>query len=212
MIKSSTKNLMELLKTNALFSTVKDEDLLEIVSKHCVEKSFRKGSIIFSKSGKEKCIGFIVKGTAQVKKEQIVLNMLKESDVFGAVTIYGKTESFVNDIVALTDCKVAFISKDGIDFVLSKSPVFAKRYIAYLSQRIYFLNKKIETYTSPTANEKLYAYLSSIAVDGVAEIRIKMTELANQLNLSRASLYRAFAELEADGKAKKEGNIIKLLN
>lgn len=212
MIKSSTKNLMEILKTNPLFSAVKDEDLLEIVSKHCVEKSFRKGNIIFSKSDKEKCIGFIVKGTVQVKKEHIVLNKLKESDIFGAVTLYGKSEGFVNDIVALTDCKVAFISKNGIELVLSKSPGFAKRYIAYLSQKIYFLNKKIETYTSPTANEKLYAYLSSIAVDGVAEINIKMTELANQLNLSRASLYRAFTELEADGKAEKEGKRIKLLN
>lgn len=204
MIKTNTKNIIEILKSTFLFSSIKDEDLLKIVTDFTNEKSYKKNSIIFSKNSEEKCIAIIVKGTAQVKKEHIVLNTLKQGDMFGAITLYNNSKYFVNDIVAISDCRVIFINKDGIDFLISKSPRFAKKYIEYLSDRIYFLNGKIDTYTSPTADDKLYAYLVSISNDNIANLNIKMTELAKQLNLSRASLYRAFDELIEKGKISKD--------
>lgn len=212
MIKLSVKNIIDTLRANRLFSAVKNEDLTELASKYCTEKSYKKGSVIFPKNSSEKCIGIIVKGVAQVEKEHIVVSRLNPSDIFGAVTLYGQSETFVNDISAITDCKVAFFSKEGIDTVLSKSPRFAKRYIEYLSQRIYFLNKKIETYTLPTVEEKLYAYLSSARVGDTVDLSIKMTELACQLNLSRASLYRAFDELEQKGKIVRDGKRIRIIS
>lgn len=211
MIKSNIKNIIEMLRMNALFSSVKDEDLVELASNYCTEKVYKKGSVIFSKASNEKCIGIILKGTAQVEQEHIVVSRLNAADIFGAVTLYGKNEVFANNITAVSDCKVAFMDKEGIDTLVSKSPRFAKKYIEYLSQRIYFLNKKIETYTSPTADEKLYAYLLSVCIGNTVEINLRMTELANELNLSRASLYRAFNELEEKQKIIKAGKHIKII-
>jgi len=211
MIKRSVMNRIDILSKNSLFSPVGREKLSFICEKYCYDKTFPKGKTVFSKNTSEKYIGIIADGTASVKKEHIVINHLEAGDIFGAVTLYNDCEEFVNDIVAQTECTVVFISKEGVDSLISRSPEFAKRYIKYLSQRIYFLNGKIEEYTAPSAKGKLLAYLERNADGGRCVLSGKMTELSRQLNLSRASLYRALDELCADGKIEKDGDTISLL-
>ena len=211
MIKKSVVGRADALLKTYLFSSVGKEKLVPICENHCQNKTFQKGKTIFSKNTSEKCIGIIADGTASVKKERVVINHLKAGDIFGAVTLYNDCDRFVNDIVAQTECTVIFISKDGIDSLLSRSPEFAKKYIKYLSQRVYFLNEKIEEYTAPSAKDKLLSYFKKNAVDGSFVLNEKMTELSKQLNISRASLYRAIDELYDSKKIEKDGNKIRLL-
>lgn len=200
-----------ILKDSLLFSSVDEETLKTVVGDYSVIKSFKKNETVFSKKTNEKCIGVILKGEATVKKEHIVLSRLKPGDIFGAVTLYNDCDEFVNNIIAESDSTVVFINAKGIDFLISKNTDFAKSFIAYLSKRIYFLNSKIESYTMPTAGEKLYNCLAAQAKDGCVILDAKMTDLAKSLNLSRASLYRAFDELCDCGKIIKDGKNIKLL-
>lgn len=211
MIKRAVVDKIDILLKSSLFSPVGREKLTEICEKYCCEKTYQKGKTVFSKHTSEKCIGIIADGTASVQKEHIVINHLAAGDIFGAVTLYNDCEEFVNDIVAQSECTVVFISKEGVDSLISRSPEFAKRYIKYLSQRIYFLNGKIEEYTAPSAKGKLLAYFERNSDAGKCVLSGKMTELSKQLNLSRASLYRALDELCADGKIEKDGDIIGLL-
>lgn len=212
MIKASEKLIIEALGSVTLFCTAGEEELKRIASQYSREVSFRKGETVFSKESREKCIGVIVKGGATVKKEHIVISSLKQGDIFGAVTLYSKAETFVNDIVADSGCKVVFITKNGVDTLISKSPRFAKSFIEYLSERIYFLNSRIEAYTMPTADDKLYSYLRETAKGKNSfTLNVKMTDLANALNLSRASLYRAFDELCSQGRIIKDGKNIKFI-
>ncbi len=211
MIKRAVVDRIDVLLKSSLFSPVGREKLTEICEKYCREKTYQKGKTVFSRNTDEKCIGIIADGTVSVKKEHIVINHLTAGDIFGAVTLYNDCEEFVNDIVAQSECTVVFISKEGVDSLISRSPEFAKRYIKYLSQRIYFLNGKIEEYTAPSAKGKLLAYFERNSDGGRCVLSGKMTELSKQLNLSRASLYRALDELCADGKIEKDGDIISLL-
>ncbi len=212
MIKASEKLIVEALSSAPLFCAAGEEELKRIASQYAREVSFKKGETVFSKGSREKRVGIIVKGGATVKKEHIVISRLKQYDIFGAVTLYGKAETFVNDIVADSDCKVVFIPKDGVDSLISKSPRFAKSFIEYLSERIYFLNGRIEAYTMPTAGDKLYSYLKEAAKgENPFTFNVKMTDLARALNLSRASLYRAFDELCSRGRIVKDGKNIKFI-
>ncbi len=199
------------LSNNSFFSSVDKKQLSSVCEKYCKDRIFEKGELVFSRNSKDKCIGIIADGTVSVKKEHIVINHLTAGDIFGAVTLYNDCEEFVNEIVAQSKCTVVFISKEGVDSLISRSPEFAKRYIKYLSQRIYFLNGKIEEYTAPSAKGKLLAYFERNSDAGKCVLSGKMTELSRQLNLSRASLYRALDELCADGKIEKDGDIIRLL-
>ncbi len=211
MIKRAVVDRIDVLLKSSLFSPVGREKLTEICEKYCREKTYQKGKTVFSRNTDEKCIGIIADGTVSVKKEHIVINHLNAGDIFGAVTLYNDCEEFVNDIVAQSECTVVFISKEGVDSLISRSPEFAKRYIKYLSQRIYFLNGKIEEYTAPSAKGKLLAYFERNSDGGKCVLSGKMTELSKQLNLSRASLYRALDELCVNGKIEKDGDIIRLL-
>ncbi len=211
MIKKSVVGMVDALLKTELFSSVSKEKLIAICENYCQNKTFQKGKIIFSKNTSEKSVGIIADGTASVKKERVVISHLKAGDIFGAVTLYNDCDAFVNDIIAQTECRVIFISKDGIDSLLSRSPEFAKRYIKYLSERVYFLNEKIEEYTAPSVKDKLLSYFKKNAVEGCFILTEKMTELSKQLNISRASLYRAIDELYDSKKIEKDGNIIRLL-
>lgn len=211
MTKATVMNIIETLPQTKLFSGVSTEDIKTIAGEYSSVKSFKKGETVFEKNTDKKCVGVIIKGSAVVKKEHITINHLVKNDLFGAVTLYNKNEHFVNSIIAESDCKIVFVNKEGVDYLISKSPKFAKHYIEYLSQRIYFLNSKIENYTMPGADEKLYAYLVKKSVGGKVLLTSKMTELAKLLNLSRASLYRAFDELVENNKIVKDDKNITIL-
>lgn len=88
---------------------------------------------------------------------------------------------------------------------------FAVAYISYLSKRIYFLNEKIEAYTAPNAESKLLHYLKSVCDANGVVSGISITELSRQINVSRASLYRALDTLSASGKLRHDGKKIILL-
>lgn len=208
-MKNEKADIIALLKRTQLFGVLTQTELEKLTEQYCVQKIYRRGETVLSKDTREKCIGIIISGEAAVKKEKILINKLRAGDIFGAVTLYNSSDSFVNTIVAQSDCTVVLIEKNGIEYLLETNSDFSKKYIEYLSDRIYFLNSKIKAYTIPDAEDKLLNYLNGISKDGEATLSIKMTELAKLLNLSRASLYRVFSELESTGKIIKNGkNII----
>lgn len=211
MIKADIKNIISVLKKNKLFSFIKNEELYELAVDNCFEKSFKKGSKISLNFSEEKCIGIAVKGDIQIRNKNIVLMQLREYDTFGLAYVYSLNECTSIEAVAVSECKAVFINKSGIDKLILKSPRFAKKYIEQLSEEINLLNERIEAYTSPNSVEKLYSYLCMLLSNPNLEQNIKMTELSKQLNISRASLYRAFEELESSGKITRDGKNIKIL-
>lgn len=212
MDKNSINIIKNSLNCSTLFSSLSGNLIQELASKHCSIKHFNKGKKIFPLSNGENRIGIIISGEALVTKNELVINKLHCNDIFGAVTLYRKKHNFANTISAYTDCDVVFVSSDGVDYLINNSPAFSKKYIEYLSDRIYFLNTKIKAYTTSRAEDKLYNFLLSASEENSIVLDIKMTELARAINLSRASLYRCLEKLINDGKIKKEGNKIFILN
>ena len=87
----------------------------------------------------------------------------------------------------------------------------AENYMAFLTGRIQFLNQQIASFTLGDAAAQLMAFLKREA--GGAEhltLDCSISLLARRLNLSRASLYRAFETLEKQGMIQKQGRRILL--
>ena len=53
----------------------------------------------------------------------------------------------VTRVIARSPCTALFLSRELVDELLMQDPRFARQYIAYLSDRIYFLNSKIDAFT-----------------------------------------------------------------
>ncbi|MGN0571212.1 MAG: Crp/Fnr family transcriptional regulator [Candidatus Fimenecus sp.] len=200
MTEAEKKLCLYVLSQTDIFSAADFFSLEQLLADHARVVSFPKDTVLYSPASTEKCIGVLLQGEARVEKDYLTVSVLKAGGLFGAVTLYNAAERFVNTVVAKTACKVVFLQKDGIDRLIENNPTFAKNYIGYLSKRIYFLNEKIEAYTAPNGEEKLLHYLKSVSnSDGVIE-RVCVTELARQINVSRAGIYRALEQLSASGK------------
>lgn len=211
MTKTQLENAVELLEKSDIFKNT-DRSLIKTVLQNNARLAlYSKGEAVFNKdSAPSLCL--IYKGEARVKKGETVISHLKQGDIFGAAFLYGENRLFLNEVSALTDLKVIVIDKEGVDLIISFDKNAALNYIIYLSERVTFLNSKIEGYTKPSAGEKLMLYLEKHCCENGDEcfISVSMTELSSVLGISRASLYRVMADLENSGKIKRNGKKIYL--
>jgi len=205
---------VKLLKETRLFSGVPDGVLEQAVLSGRI-KSYERGEIIYDEERYSKALGIILKGSAQVKKGRVIMSRLEKGDVFGAITLYSESNYYVTQITSTGKSSVLFLSKGTVSEMMEKSSKIAENFIAYLSERIYFLNGRIEAFTAGSAGDKLREYLQKNAreVNGIKSFTPNsILELAKKLDLGRASLYRAIDELCTSGEIEKQGKTFYIHN
>ena len=210
MTKSTLSSALNFLKQTRIFKDANEKILTSVLNTYGKSVSYSKNDIIFSKDNYSPVICIIIKGEARVSKGDTVISHLKDGEIFGAAFLYNQSYEFENTVTALTPLKVVIIEKSGIDELIKCDNSISFNYISYLSERIGFLNSKIEGYTKPSAEEKLMLYLQKNADmnNGKCEISVSMTELSRVLHISRASLYRVIENLEQQGKIYRDGKKI----
>ena len=174
-------------------------------------ENFKKGLEISKGPGLEKSLGIILEGEAAVYKDSTVLNKLGPGSCFGAAAVFLEDEDCLTSIIAERNCALVFISAKRLKEYFASYPDMALDYIRFLSGRISFLNKKIESFTSPSAEDALWGWIIRKG-NGRDSVTVKdgYAFLARELNISRASLYRALSSLENSGKIVKKGSEIEI--
>lgn len=200
------------LTQNRIFKDVDKKAIASVLTEHCTLMRYKKGDTVLSTDTPQRQLCLIIKGEARVSKGETVISHLNEGDIYGAAYLYNSSCFFENTVTAVTPLKVAIIEKEGVDRIIENDKTAAFNFIAYLSERVSFLNSKIEDYTQPTAEEKLLLYLEKNCetTSGKYEITVSMTELSDVLRISRASLYRVIEALEKSGKIVRNGKKIYL--
>ena len=210
MTKLTLKSTLNYLKNTKIFKDADEKLLTDVLNKYGKAVSYSKNDIVFSRDNYSPVICIIIKGEARVSKGDTVISHLKDGEIFGAAFLFNQNYDFENTVTALTPLKVVIVEKDGIDFLIKNDNSVSLNYITYLSERIGFLNTKIEGYTKSSAEEKLLLYLQKNCdnTNGKCEISVSMTELSHVLHISRASLYRVIEVLEQQGKICRDGKKI----
>ena len=127
-------------------------------------------------------------------------------DVFGAVSVFGDWGENFSSIIAKTDTTLYYLSEESLKQALTQFPDFALNYIRFLTDRVRFLNRRLDTFCAGETQNKLYEFLITQADDnGEVKFDINMTELARRLNIGRTSLYRDISLLEQSGLIKRNG-------
>ena len=187
----------------------------KIISDFPNAKKYKKGEIIYSESDFKNALGFIIKGKATAvsnNSRNTLLQSFCENMCFGAASLFGKTDIYVSTVTAKTDMEILFLSENRLKEIFKEYPQTALNYIAFLSDKIRFLNTKLRIISSMGAEDMVLTYLKSIVnSDGVATIPQNMTSVAKTLGLSRASLYRVLETLTENGKIIKNNNEIRLV-
>ena len=210
MTKSTLNSALNFLKNTRIFKDADEKLLTNVLNTYGKSVSYSKNDTVFSRETYSPVICIIIKGEARVSKGETVISHLKDGEIFGAAFLYNQSYEFENTVTALTPLKVVIIEKSGVDELIKCDSSISFNYISYLSERIGFLNSKIEGYTKPSAEEKLLLYLQKNADinNGKCEISVSMTELSHVLQISRASLYRVIEALEQQGKICRDGKKI----
>lgn len=172
-------------------------------------EEFRKGDIIFSPSSYQKKIGFVIDGECEVSKvrsefDSLPLNTLTRYSSFGIMAILCQEAEYPTRISASKLSTVLFINGNDMLATIKKYPTVSMNVIAFLADRISFLNKKIATFSGKSTSEKLATFLLDKYHDMGECICISKTKLSAQINVGRASLYRDLDAFEAESLIKVE--------
>lgn len=198
-----------------IFKGLKEQVVKEIIVNFPTVQKFKKGEIIYSKNFFKNALGFIIKGSAFAvlnNNSKIYMQTFNENMCFGAASLFGGTEVYVSTIIAKTNIEIIFISENELKDIFIKYPETSINYISFLSDKVRFLNTKLQVISCISAEDTVFTYLSnSVGSDGFANIPKNMTVFAKMLGLSRATLYRTLDILEKNEYILKQNNKIKVM-
>lgn len=165
-------------------------------------KTFARGDIVCDGDTSQRALGIVLAGKAEAvssDRQQTVLTVFQPGSAFGAAALFGGT-GYVSRIRAITGCTVLFLPEELLRQWFSRCPKMAENYIAFLSDRVRFLNGKIAILTQDSVQHRLYRWLlANCDGEGRLPEKLSMTKLAGTLSMGRTSLYRAMEELKRAG-------------
>lgn len=162
-------------------------------------------------------LGIIIEGNATVKRlndvgASITIRTISNGELFGSASVFGDWKDGMSSIVSNTKCTVRYIDEEKFSEIIKLYPQISLNYIAFLSDKIRFLNQKLDAFTAKTTEEKLYEYLLSQSdCDGNINLSYGMAELSRRLNVGRTSIYRDISTLESKNLIKRNGNNFKII-
>lgn len=210
---TNDRSLRSHLRRHPLFAVLDDETLDALTQDpRCVTAAYQSGDTVYSDRDFRRALGLVLSGSVDVRRightQPVLLQQLKEGSLFGAAALFSKEESYVSVLTAASATTVFFLPAEVCEELLTRHPAFAMRYIAFLSDRIRFLNRRIASLAAGGTEGKLAQYLLQNEGAPVPS----RTQLASALGIGRASLYRALDDLSAKGLISFDGKNITVLD
>lgn len=204
------------IKTNPLFRGFSAEEIAPLFADAPEPRRFARGEALLGPGSTERVLGFLLEGAAIVTHgaSPVAMSRLSPGACFGMATLFADGAPFPNEIRAETACTALFLPREWAENLLSREARFASNYIALLSERILFLNRRIDTFTADDVSARLRGMLEDFWLrqgkGGAFTLPCSYTQLAALLNVGRASLYRALEQLEREGLFTREGRVFRL--
>ena len=208
------KDWKKILK-NPLFCRCDTERLSRVAREcECEVLDFADGEVVLSPETEARAAGIVLEGRAMITTpdptRSTLLRYLSAGELFGIANLFGN-EPFVSRISAEGRCRIFFLTEAAARRLLEEDHAFLYAYLDFLSGRIRYLNRKIGYLTAGSAERRLALYLTAFETDQIT-LPESISDLSELLDVGRASLYRAFDRLTADGFLQKSGRTICLID
>jgi CRP-like cAMP-binding protein len=188
---------------------------LALSADDCNIQVFGSNEKIYIPGQKGVALGIILRGKAEAFSadpgKDVLIRTLSAGDMFGVSSLFDKDAAFSSKIVSKGAARVLFISESSLSQLIENDQTIMYNYIKFMADRIRYLNEKIMYFTAGSTERRLALYLASYGKKSI-KMTISMTDLANTLDVGRASLYRAFDKLSDDGYIIRSEKIVLLLN
>jgi CRP-like cAMP-binding protein len=167
---------------------------------HVHVEEYRNGEVLFSPSIFTPTLVYVLSGSATVKQEcegrQVLLNILKEGDTFGAASLFSDRRSYPTTVRAKGTLKVAVVQEEALQELFLRYPQSALSHIRFLSDRVRFLNDRIDSLSGRDVESKVSKFLLSAYGKPTLHSNLNMRQVAASLDIGRASLYRLLKKFE----------------
>ena len=180
-----------------------------------------KGEILFHRG--DACNGFHLILSGQIKLaftssegNEKVVDILRTGQSFGEAVMF-MDKPYVVMAQALADSTLLHIGKQVFFEEMNSDPLFCRRIIAGLAQRLHRLMGDVESYSLRSGRERIIGYLlreeetiGDAASVGRVSIRLPTSKgtIASRLNLTQEHFSRILNELTSSGLIEVEGRTI----
>lgn len=205
------KKFYPVIEKVALFKGLKKEeyDFLENQMFTKVRK-YAKSEFIFDAGELVSKVGIVLKGKAQVIKEDVwgnrtILANLAVGDIFGEAFCCSEQQRLTVSVVAGENVEILFINYNHILSTHNISESCKEKLIAnmiqILANKNVMLTQKIEVLSRRTTREKILSFLSNMVAQGNSysfEIPFNRQELADFLCVDRSALSSELSKLQKE--------------
>jgi CRP-like cAMP-binding protein len=180
-----------------------------------MERVLSPGQALFRLGDPTAGIYEIVKGQVQMIRvdaggREVVLYTADPGNIFAEAALFSPT--YHCDAVSKTGAVVRLFPKAKVLAAFRSNPDAAEAFMALLSREIMRLRTCLEQRNIRSARERVRHFLAVNAGPDGRTVRLRTTlkDVAADLGLTHEALYRAIADLSADGEIKRSKNKILL--
>ncbi len=165
--------------------------------------SFASGEIILNTDDTHHRLYFIESGSVRISRtvdgNPVLLNVAKAGDCFGVASLFGNCEKYPTIVTAKGVTSLQIVEEDALAACFASFPQTALAHIRFLSEKIRFLNDKLDSLSGRSSISKLAKFLTTNAdtETGVVSSPLSMKQIASSLDIGRASLYRLLGQMES---------------
>ena len=199
--------IFEAFDANPVLKSVKDRQAL-LDDAGFEVRTYSSGKVIFSPIDYQNAFAVVIKGSVIVSKgsesSPVVMKKTGVGGGFGAAALFGNVGTYASTITsAARDTQVAMIFEDAMKKLILREPDVAIAYIGFLSDRVRYLNFKLDSFASGNAINRLAKFLLA-----EAPCEVSMQALSRVLGVSRVTLYREMDKLVSAGVVTREGKVL----
>ena len=172
-------------------------------------QSFPAGHILSDRPGGVPSVGLILSGRVEVYSvaldgKDVQLSTLPAGECFGVCNLLAGAE---------LETEVLYIPKPVLLACMERDAGLSLRYAELCNQKLQFLLRRIELLTMQSCRGRVIAHLlAGQDRNGCVKPTGSREDLARQLGVSRAALFRELAALQSMGVLRSEGNLLTVLD
>ncbi|SCZ79193.1 Crp/Fnr family transcriptional regulator [Acidaminobacter hydrogenoformans] len=214
-------NTLTVLKRCRLFTNLHEGQiahLLNVLGAKTV--NYKKDTAIAIEGDSCERLGIVIEGKVDLQNilpsgKVVTLIQFGPAEVFGEALIFSKQTEYPVTITSGTACSILFIDKKEVVFLLTHHPVLLENFLGLLSDKLFFMNKKVKVLALETIRQKIcdfilkeYKKQKKMKLD----IPYSRKEMAELMSLQRPSLSRELINMREEGLIDFDKHTIEILD
>ena len=191
---------------------------LERIARHTTELHVARGEIIFRQGDPSTGFHCVIYGRVKLafaspQGGEKVVEIVGPGNSFGEAVMF-MDKPYIVSTQALVDTMLLHIAKPAVFDELERTPRFARKMLAGLSQRLHGLISDVEAYSLNSGTQRVIGYLLREGLKDGEEVTLHASKavVASRLNLTPEHFSRILHDLTEHGVIEVQGRDITILD